>query len=234
MRFKIAVLQPYFFPYIGYWQLINAVDVFVIFDDVNFINRGWINRNNILIKNKPHLITLPLSGASQNDLINEISLHNDIKHKEKILNTIKLAYAKAPFFTQGFGLVEKIILNEELNLAKYLKFQIEEVARYLNIETEIILSSDLHNDKNLKAQDKIIDICKLQKCMQYINPIGGVDLYNKEKFKENEIVLNFIETKNIKYEQFDHDFIANLSIIDIIMFNSPEKIKEMLQEYELV
>lgn len=231
---KIGIMQPYFFPYIGYWQLINAVDKFVIFDDVNFIKKGWINRNNILLNGNAHLFTLPLCKASQNKLINEICVNNDEVMKLNLLKTMELCYRKAPYFQDVIKILEDIILYPENNLSLFLKYQIATVCDYLNIQTEIITSSSLDNNKSLHAQDKIIDICKLEGANHYINPIGGVDLYDRAVFENNNIKLNFINSCDISYQQFNDNFVPNLSIIDVMMFNKLEDIQKFLDKYELI
>ncbi|CEG28644.1 WbqC family protein [Bacillus sp. B-jedd] len=232
---KLAVMQPYFFPYIGYWQLINAVDTFVIFDDVNFIKRGWINRNNILVNNQAKQINLLLSKVSQNKRINEIELlSNDESDYLKLLKTFEASYIKAPFFNEVFPLIEKIIIYQEKNLAAYLAYLIKEVCNYLQIETSFILSSGLQKNDLLRGQDKIIDICKRLNADEYINSIGGMALYSSNDFDSNGIKLRFLKTGEIFYHQFNQEFVANLSIIDVMMFNSIESIKIMFEQYGLV
>jgi hypothetical protein len=227
----IAIMQPYFFPYIGYWQLINAVDTFVIYDDVNFIKKGYINRNSILVGGKSQKFTLELIGASQNKLINEIAVGNNSK---KLLKTIEMSYKKAPYFESVFPLIESILNNEEKNLAKYLGYSLKKISNYLKIDTNIIYSSDIEKDNSLKAQDKILDICDILQADKYINAIGGQELYNKDDFKSKDIELNFLDTDLIEYKQLKNEFVPYLSIIDIMMFNSKDEIKKMLVRYELV
>ena len=227
-------MQPYFFPYIGYWQLIHAVDKFVVYDDVNFIKKGWINRNNILLNKNAHLFTLPLSKASQNKLINEINLQENLTERQNILKTIYSAYTKAPYFYKIKDILETIIMYDELNLSLYLQNQLKIISDYLCINTEFLLSSELQNDKSLHSQDKILDICKFLNADEYINPIGGLELYDKNIFLQKGIQLYFIKTWDIEYKQFGNNFIPNLSIIDVMMFNSPEQIKKMLDNYELI
>ena len=231
---KLGIMQPYFFPYIGYWQLINAVDKFVLLDDVNFIMRGYINRNNILLNGKAHLFSVPLEKPSQNKLINEIRLNFSNKEKETFLKTITMAYKKAPYFNSIYPIIERIIKNPQNDLTQYIKFSIEEIKNYLNIKTEIKLSSDIKKDNTLKAQDRILEINKNLKSNIYINAIGGQELYDTQEFKKNGIDLYFIKTKYFKYQQFKNEFVPNLSIIDILMFNPIEKIKEILDNYELI
>ncbi|MGB5965067.1 MAG: WbqC family protein [Sulfurimonadaceae bacterium] len=227
----LAIMQPYFFPSIGYWQLLNAVDTFVIYDDVNFIKKGYINRNSILHTGQVQKITLELSGASQNKLINEIEVGNNSK---KLLKSIEQAYKKAPQYEIVFPLIESILENPEKNLAKFIGNSLQKIADYLECNTEIVYSSDLEKDNNLKAQDKVLDICKRLGASNYINAIGGQELYNKEAFEAENIELKFIKTELIEYKQFKNEFVPYLSIIDIMMFNSNKAIQNMLNSYKLV
>jgi len=228
---RIAVMQPYFFPYIGYWQLINAVDIFVIYDDVNFIKRGYISRNNILQNQKAQLFTLELIGASQNKKINEISVGNNSK---KLLKTIKQNYSKAPFFNDVIPLLEEILNNEEKELSRFLGFSLVKISKYLDINANFLYSSDLENDKSLKAQERLIEISKILNATDYINAIGGKELYDKQGFLENNINLSFLKSNEILYKQFNNEFVSNLSIIDVMMFNSKEEIQRLLQKYNLL
>jgi hypothetical protein len=231
---KIAIMQPYLFPYIGYFQLINAVDKFVILDDVNYINRGWINRNRILINGKPQLISIPLKEASQNKLINEIEIVNDQKWRGKLLKTLQHNYRKAPFYQDVFSLIEKIILNKEQNISTYIFASVIDINVYLEIKTLIEPSSAKYHTKHLKAEQKIVNICIQEKATTYINPIGGTELYSKQLFKDHNINLFFLKTDEIMYNQNFSNFIPFLSIIDVMMFNSKNDIKEMLNKYKLV
>jgi hypothetical protein len=231
---KVGIMQPYFFPCIGYWQLINAVDRYVIFDDVNFIKGGWISRNKILINGAGHLINLPLHKASQNKLINEIEIINDAYTVGKILKKIESAYKKAPYYNEAFPVLEKIITQDEKNLAKYLEYLIKEICQYLSIETKIFVSSRIKKKQGLKGQDRIIEICKTLQAKLYINAIGGKDLYHHEEFNHHGIKLRFLKTGDISYHQANHIFVPNLSIIDVMMFNERNETQEMLNKYELI
>ena len=226
-------MQPYFFPYIGYFQLINTADKFVILDDVNYISRGWINRNNILVNGKKTLFTLPVLKASQNKLIKEIEISIDKKWKRKFSKTIEMTYKKAPFFSQTLALVEKVLNFESKSLTDFLYNSLLEVCTYLEIDTKIEKTSSIYQNSALKADNKIIDICKQEKGTIYINPIGGQELYKQEKFTQEGIELYFLNTGQIDYQQFSKEFVPYLSIIDIMMFNSPSKIKKILTNFEL-
>ena len=234
MTKKIGIMQPYFFPYIGYWQLIKAVDEFVIYDDVNYIKQGWINRNNILLNGNKHLITLPLDKASSFLLINQVKITSNDNLKQKLLRTIEQAYKKAPYFDNVFSIIQAVVMEESCLISNALINQFKLVNNYLDIKTKLIVSSDITKDNELKAQDKVIHICKLLSGTDYINAIGGQELYSKSDFEQNKLKLNFIKTKDINYLQFKNEFVPSLSIIDVMMFNSPEKINEMLDKYELL
>lgn len=233
-RMKVGIMQPYFFPYLGYWQLIHYVDTYVVFDDVNYINRGWIARNNFLIGNAPKMISIPLVGASQTRLINSIELTESEKERDSLIRTIELAYRKAPYFGEIMPMVTGLIKNcryiSELNYKAILA-----INQYLGIDTRIVLSSQLEKDCDLKGQDKIVDICKRLGADVYINAIGGTELYSREVFNNQNMQLQFLKMdENISYKQFGGDFVKGLSIIDVLMFNSKPEVLDLLKRFELV
>lgn len=233
----ISIMQPYLFPYIGYYQMINCSDYFVIADDVQFIKKGWINRNRILLNGEPSMITLPLSRDSTYLKIYERSFENQTGSKGKIrfLNKIRSSYHKAPEFINTYHLIEKIINFEKNNVAEYLFNSIKEICLYLDINTEILLESSFNLSPELDYQDSVIYVCKKLNAERYINSIGGMNLYSTQKFKENDIKLKFIKTKEtLVYKQFNNNFVSNLSIIDVLMFNSLVEIKKKLNEYDLI
>lgn len=230
---KIAIMQPYLFSYIGYFQLISAVDKFVILDDVNYINKGWINRNRILINGKEHLFSIPVKKVSQNKLICDCELSNDVWQK-KFLKTIEISYKKAPFVNDVLPLIATIVAYKEKNLSQFILNHLKRIFDFLNLKVSIIPSSSVYKTSELKAQEKIIDICKKEHTTQYINPIGGLDLYDKNRFLQENIQLNFLKTNNITYSQNSDGFIPWLSIIDVLMFNPKDEIREMLGKYELL
>lgn len=229
--FKIAIMQPYLFPHIGYWQLIDAVDTFIIYDDVNFISRGYINRNYILVNNQPQRFTLELIKASQNKLINEINIGNN---RHKILKTLEMAYKKAYNFYAIFPIIYDILNKKERNLAKLIAFSIRKLSAYLDLDTSFICSSNIEKNISLKGQDKIINICKKFNAKVYINPAGGTTLYDKRKFAKENIRLEFLQPKTVQYKQFNNKFVPNLSIVDVLMFNTKEDVKKILKRYETV
>ncbi len=228
---KIAIMQPYLFPYLGYFQLLSAIDTFVIYDDVNYINKGYINRNSIVVNGQVLKFTLELIGASQNKLINDIQVGNNVA---KILKTIGLAYKKAPCFAQAFPMITEILLNTEKNLARFIGASLQVLANYLGISTHFLYSSEIDKNPNLRGQDKIIAICETLQADTYLNPIGGVELYDKTLFAQHQIQLFFLKGQLPSYRQFTTDFIPALSIIDVLMFNDPEQVVQMLAQYQLI
>lgn len=230
---KIAIMQPYFLPYIGYWQLINSVDVFVIYDNIQYTKKGWFNRNRFLQNGKDVLFSIPLKKDSDYLNVDERFVSPEFD-KAKLISQFKNAYAKAPYVKGVMPILAEIINFDEDNLFEYICNSVKKICEYLDIETKIVISSQINIDHNLKSQDKVIAICKAMEANNYINPSGGVELYDKDDFKFNGLELNFIQSKPIEYKQFDNEFVPWLSIIDIMMFNNKEEIKEMLKRFELV
>lgn len=233
---KTAIMQPYLFPYIGYWQLIYATDVFVLLDDVNFIKRGFINRNSILLNNKAHRFTIPLEKASQNKLILDMKLNFPQKEKDRFLSTILSAYGKAPYFDTAFPMIKEIVCNTEDDLTEYIFHSIRQICAYLDIKKTFLRSSKMEKDNRLKAQDRIIEICKRLGAGEYVNPCGGRALYCPEDFVRHGMKLYFLESRmeQISYLQFEPgSFVPSLSILDMLMFNPAEKIREFLHAYDL-
>jgi hypothetical protein len=230
-KVKLGIMQPYLFPYIGYWQLMNAVDKFVVYDDVTYIKGGWINRNYLLVSGQKKLFTISLSGASSYKLINEIEILDDFS---RLMKTIQTNYARAPNFNQVKGLVEEIINFESRNLSEFIINSFRVIFDYLDIKTKLLVSSSLNLGIGLKGKDRVINMCESLGATDYYNSIGGQSLYDKEEFLLHGISLHFLKANLERYDQGLKEFIPGLSILDVLMFNSPQKTKEMLYDYELV
>jgi hypothetical protein len=233
---KIAIMQPYFLPYIGYFQLINAVDTFVLYDNIQYTKKGWINRNRILVNGKDEYITLPLKKDSDYLNINQRFLAETSRNDfQKIINKCAQVYKKAPHYSEGMDLLKNILNHEASNLFEFLYNSIVLTMDYLNINTPIIKSSTLPINNELKSQEKVIDICKTVNAEIYINPIGGVKLYSEQHFMDQGIELQFLKTSEFSYPQFMHAFVPLLSIIDVIMFNHTTNIYQFLNnEFKLL
>lgn len=230
---KLAIMQPYLFPYIGYFQLVASVDKFVFYDDVQFIKGGWINRNYILENGEnKQLITLHLEASSSNKKINEIRVKDN---SSKLLKTIELNYCKAPFFENVFPFIEEVFSQSSWNpyISEIASLSVRKTAEYLGMST-VFENSSFHYSEtiNLGRVKRLTQICRIEKAEIYTNPFGGKNLYTKEEFQNEGIKLYFIKPGNIQYVQFKEKFVPNLSIIDVIMFNSPANVGAFLKDVE--
>lgn len=233
---KLAIMQPYFMPYIGYFQLINLVDKFVFYDDVTFIKQGWINRNQILINDQAKLFSVPLSNASSHTLIKDV-LISDIRYekwKKSFLSTIMFNYKKAKNYEVVETLIERILLTPPKTISELAIKSVIEISNYLDLDTEFDVSSKNYDNTHLSGQDRVLDICQKENANTYINPIGGIELYSKDIFSERNIELMFISARKTIYKQFSSDFTPFLSIIDVLMFNDKKQVLEMLNDFDLV
>lgn len=233
---KLAIMQPYFMPYIGYFQLINTVDKFIFYDDVTFIKQGWINRNRILINNQANMFSLPLANASSHTLIKDvvISKNRYEKWKKSFLSSIMFNYKKAENYEEIRVLIEDILYEPPESISEFAIKSVIEISNYLNITTDFEICSESYSNTHLSGQSRVIDICRQEGATTYINPIGGIDLYSEAKFLAQNINLFFIKTENVLYKQYSAEFVPFLSIIDVLMFNDKEKVLNMLNDFELV
>lgn len=230
----VAVMQPYFFPYIGYFQLISAVDLFIVYDNIKYTKKGWINRNRILQNGKEALISLALKSDSDFLDVRDRELAADFKN-DKLLNQIREAYRHAPYFKQAFPVVEAVMHYGDRNLFRFLHNSIVIVCEYLRIHSKIAISSAIQIDHSLKNQEKVIALCKSVDAKVYINSIGGMDLYSRDDFLAQDIELKFIKSNPFEFKQMGNEFIPWLSIIDVMMCNSVDDINAYLRSgYKLI
>lgn len=218
---RLAIMQPYFLPYIGYFQLMAGTDKFVVLDDVHFINRGWINRNRIAVGGKPHWWTIPLVNATQNRLINEIEIAEDTGWKRKMLRMLELSYGRSEFAADTLALAREIVEAAHGRLSSFLFGQLHSVAAHLALTPTFVLSSEAHPKRDLTGQDRIIDICQREGAATYVNLPGGRDLYRRSVFVDAGIELLFLEP-NLRRLDLRHNGGAEgptLSIVDLLMLN---------------
>ncbi|MDR2848599.1 MAG: WbqC family protein [Bacteroidales bacterium] len=228
---KLAGNQPFFFPYIAYFQLMKHADLFMFADDFQFSDTRWTNRNKILLEGKEFFFTLTLHGASQHKNINEIYID---EHQHKIAKQVSAAYKKAPFFNEVFPLFEKILAYEDKNLARFVANSLVQVAQYLKLDTQFVFSSEIQDeDRRLKAQERVFTICKALNATSYIN-LSVEGLYSKEEFKKQGIDFYFLKSKPVEYTQFRAPFIPHLSMLDVLMFNSVAQVNDLLMQFELI
>jgi hypothetical protein len=230
---KVAIMQPYFLPYIGYFQLLAATDLFVIYDNIKYTKKGWINRNRFLLNGVAADFVLPLKKDSDFLDVRDRRLAEDFD-RGKLLNRFREAYRKAPHFNEVFPLLEALVSNPETDLFQFIHHSVRAICQRLGIGTRIIPSSTLEIDHTLKSQDKVLAICRHLGAHTYINAIGGRELYSREVFFEEGIELRFIQAQPMEYPQLGGPFVPWLSILDVMMFNTPEQIQGMLSHYELI
>ena len=226
-------MQPYFLPYIGYWQLLAAVDRFVVYDNIQYAKKGWINRNRFLRNGADAIFTVPLKKGSDFLNVADRAVADDFDPKS-LLNPLAAAYRKAPFFGAVFPVIESIVTAAPRNLFEYLHHSIVVTANYLEIRTPIVVSSAVTIDHDLKADRKVLALCTALGATRYVNAIGGRELYSVPAFAGQGIELKFMQSRPIVYAQYSNPFVPGLSIVDVMMFNSRDAVRGMLGEYDLV
>jgi hypothetical protein len=231
---RVAVMQPYLFPYIGYFQLIASVDLFIIYDNIKYTKKGWINRNRFLRNGADVVFTVPLCKDSDFLDVKDRAVAGDFD-RAKLMNQLREAYWRAPQFKEAFPVIERSIMSPRENLFEYIHDSVVEVCSYLGIGTRIVASSSIAIDPLLKAEERVLALCKAVGASGYVNAIGGQKLYSRGEFEAQGVELKFLKSHAITYPQFGDPFVPWLSIIDVMMFNSVARIREFLETgYELV
>ncbi|MFC1761259.1 WbqC family protein [Planctomycetota bacterium] len=232
---KMAIMQPYFFPYLGYFQLLKAANKFVLYDDVTFIKGGWINRNRILVHDTEYLFTVPLANAGSNTLIKDLQVASHVdRWYRKMVKTLKESYKKAAFFNETLSLIEKSVPINNKWFIDWLLASHESIIDYLKMEVQLLKCSDIYSSSKHDRASRLMEICKKENCQTYINLQGGSHLYEKAAFEESGIELLFLKSRLPYYRQFNNEFVPGLSIIDVLMFNPPDIINEYLCSYDLI
>jgi WbqC-like protein family len=228
----VGLMQPYFFPYIGYFQLIAATDVFVFHDDVQYPKGGWINRNYILNHGRRYRITFPVLKAAHDRRINERFYEPGETSRARLLRQIEGAYRQAPRFRQVYPLLVEIINFDENNVSSFNINLIRKISEYLRIRTNFMISSELFKDDSLTGQDRVVEICRRLGATRYVNPIGGRNLYAAGNFRSKNIELDFLEPEVLNAA---HALAGlPLSIIDSLMCASDEAMAAELKGYRIV
>jgi hypothetical protein len=230
MQFDIScgIMQPYFLPYVGYFQLINAVDKFVIYDNIQYSKGGWINRNRILSDGKAKLVTIPLQSASDYlDIVDrQLSANFD---RKSLLRQFDGSYLRTHYYRDIRPLLEEIIMFDSVNLFEYIEHSIYMLLHYFDISTEVIVSSSLHVDRGLKSESRVIATCKALGVDSYVNAIGGIELYSETEFEKYNLSLKFLKSRLSGYPQSCHGFIPALSIIDVMCHCSRSEVIDMIR-----
>ena len=221
---RVGIMQPYFFPYIGYFQLIHAVDTYVNLDHVSFMKRSYMTRN--ILKNNTS-VNINVYNGSQNRSCNDVLVNFENKYLDKFNKTLQILYSKSPYYSE---IINKIItpefIDKEISISQFNIGIIKRICLYLNIQTKIINTSERMT--LLKKGDGLKEITNKLEGNVYINAIGGQSLYNKEDFKNDNIQLSFIEMGNVV---FDNKY---TSILDLLFRYNKEYIKEQIRNYKLI
>ena len=231
----VAIMQPYLFPYLGYFQLLSAADYFVVYDDVQFIKGGWINRNRLLNNGQPLLFTVPLDAPSSNRNICDITLSSSPHWRTKLLQTVEQNYRRAAHFDQVFPLLELVFTDSGVQtIADLVRLSLREVVAYLRLTVKIIPTSTQYDNQHLRAQSRVLDICHTEGATEYVNAQGGRELYDHETFAAHGLQLHFLRPELRPYKQLGKgEFVPGLSMIDVLMNNSVAETNELLRSYEL-
>jgi hypothetical protein len=229
-RLTVAIMQPYFFPYLGYFQLAAKSDIFVFHDDAQYIKGGWVNRNRIARDGKESWLTLPVLRGAHDLAINERRYQLTPRVVDRLLRRIGAAYADAPRFEQTRALVGEILNCGDANVATFNARLVQRVAGQLGIRASFVFSSQLGKDNRLTGQERVIDICRRLGATDYVNPIGGTRLYQAERFSREGIDLSFLESTVASCRPSEDPPIAPLSIIDALMFNGDDVMAALLKQ----
>lgn len=225
---RLAIMQPYFLPYIGYWQLMGAVDAFVIYDRIKYTKKGWINRNRMLLNGSDAMFSLQLAQGSDQLMVCERELAPSFDRR-KLLAQFDGAYRKAPEYERLRAWLADLVLEPSNNLFDYLWQSIIKTRDQLGLATQLIVSSEVAHNENLKGQDKVLAICEALGATTYINAIGGLELYDREAFASRGIQLQFHKARPFEYAQFGGSFVAWLSILDVLMFNPATVVDDVVR-----
>ena len=230
---NVAIIQPYLFPYIGYFQLIDKCNIFVLYDDTSYIKRGFINRNFVSDGTQVIRFTVPVPGSSQNIAIKDLCFDFDAC---KLLKTLENCYKNAPYFSSGMQVVEKVIeyAKDESSIAKVVHYSLKIISDLIGLNVRYMYSSEIEYDRALSRSGKLIHMSKLTRSSAYVNPIGGTSLYRKEFFRDRGMVLLFLKPQIVPYQQFSGEFFQFLSILDFLMHLPPDLVLRHCQMGKLV
>lgn len=232
-RSRIAIMQPYFLPYIGYWQLMGCVDTFVVYDDIQFTKKGWIHRNRYLNNGSDQMFTLPIKKDSDYLDVVERSLSDSWgAEKNKLKRKVEGAYKKSPRYGEGMLIFEECLEYKSSNLFDFVFNSIKVIRERLDIGAELMISSEIGDSKHLRGQERVLEICRTLGAAEYINPIGGYELYNRKAFNMQGVGLKFHKIGDVKYDQRQKAFLPNLSVLDMLMFVGVDGIKGELTNFE--
>ena len=227
---KLAIMQPYLLPYIGYFQLVAAADVFVVYDNIKYTKKGWINRNRMLENGQDAMFSVPLRQGSDALDVCEREIAADFD-AGKLLARFTGAYRRAPFFDETLPLLDAVLRHPQRNLFDFLHHALVRTCAHLGLQTQIRVSSTVPIDHGLKAQDKVLALCEALGAGTYINAIGGTELYAAADFQARGVELRFLRARPLEYPQLGNAFVPWLSIADVLMFNPLAEVQQLVRTH---
>lgn len=226
---RVALMQPYFFPYIGYFDLLASSDLFVFYDDAAYSRGGWVSRNRVAADGKEfNYIRLTVDRAPLGTPINGVRLKSPEDDRNHLLSLLHNVYRRAPYYNEVVAVIEKVFCDGGGGLSQVAAASICSCAEYLGLGAPVLYSSAIEYDRAMGAQGKVISICKSINASHYVNLTGGRELYCESEFLRNDISLIFTEPADFLYDTGKRPFVPNLSIIDVMMWVDPLEIKKYL------
>ncbi|ULC60556.1 WbqC family protein [Flaviramulus sp. BrNp1-15] len=233
---KLGIMQPYFFPYLGYFSLIDATDFWVVFDEVQFIRHGWVERNRVQNSDGGwQYIKVPLVKAPRQNLIKDTFIRFNENWESKILAQLTCYKKKAPYYNQVINLLEKIFEKKNKDITSLNILVLKKVCEYIGMEFNYDVFSQTEMDFSStikKPGDWALQISKYYEASTYVNPYGGIDIFDRENFQKEGIGIKFLKNNLDIYNQRNKKFEPGLSIIDVLMFNSPKETKKLIESYK--
>ncbi|TWO66648.1 WbqC family protein [Caenimonas sedimenti] len=226
---KLALMQPYFFPYLGYFSLLAAVDRFVFYDEVQWIKNGWVNRNRVLVGGATSYLTVPVRDAGPSRTIAEVEVAKDAGWRRKMFEMVRHAYRKAPYFAPVHDLLQQAVPEAQPHVSAMAKASVRLVAGYLALPVELVDDPGRQGEPGLIGPERVLGVCRDEKATAYWNLPGGKALYDAERFQAAGVALRFVEPVLEPYPQFAAAFVPGLSMLDVLMHNSPQEARRMAE-----
>lgn len=229
----LGFMQPYFFPYLGYFDLINYSDRWIVFDTAQYIRRGWINRNRILHPEKGwQYIVVPIQKSKREEAIGNIRISDQEAWKEKIIGQLNHYKKHARYFKEIRSLLIDCLCTDEKKISKLNTAILKKICTYLDIPFQYQYFSEMNLDLPPVEYpgDWALHLSEALGAKEYVNPPGGRDLYDNQKFEKRGIKLTIREISLFEYECNHYQYEQNLSIVDVLMWNAPENVKTYLDK----
>jgi hypothetical protein len=226
---KVAIHQPNFFPWLGYFAKISASDKFVFLDDVDLSGgSSWVNRVKVLVANKDKWVTAPLDAQSRETRILNTVEFSSQKWKTDFWKTLEYNYKRSDYWSENSGLIESIVKNQQINLSEYNKYAVVEIAAVLGIDRDRFVSaSSLKAEK--KSTDRLIELVKRLSGDIYLSGDGASDYQEESLFRAANIELRLMNFTHPIYTQRNQDFFPGLSVLDALISVGRKSVSELLK-----